>query len=108
MPNHVHVLLKILPNHALAEISHSWKSYVAHQVNKLLGLDGPFWAREFYDRFIRDEKHFKNVVKYIHQNPVKAGLVGKAEEWEWSSAGAETARLPARRRRSQGWEVDND
>ncbi|RCK77040.1 MAG: hypothetical protein ANABAC_3465 [Anaerolineae bacterium] len=46
---------------------------------------------DYFDRFIRDQKHFKAVVEYIHQNPVKAGLVAAAQDWPWSSA-AETAR----------------
>lgn len=46
------------------------------------------WQREYWDRFIRDEKHFIKAVEYIHENPVNAGLVSKALEWEWSSVGA--------------------
>lgn len=46
----------------------------------------PVWQREYWDRFIRDEKHLRQVVSYIHQNPVKAGLVVTAESWRWSSA----------------------
>ncbi len=44
------------------------------------------WHREYWDRYIRDERHFLNTVEYIHQNPVKAGLARFAEDWEWSSA----------------------
>jgi len=44
------------------------------------------WMREYWDRYIRDERHFQKAVSYIHENPVKAGLVGKAEDWPWSSA----------------------
>jgi hypothetical protein len=42
--------------------------------------------REYWDRYVRDEQHFEAVVRYIHDNPVKAGLVGKADDWPWSSA----------------------
>ena len=44
------------------------------------------WHREYWDRYIRDNNHFKQAVEYIHQNPVKAGLAAKAEDWPWSSA----------------------
>ena len=47
---------------------------------------GRFWMRDYWDRFIRNEEHFYNVVKYIHENPVKAGLCNAPEEWRWSSA----------------------
>ena len=44
------------------------------------------WQREYWDRYIRNEKHFEIVKSYIEMNPVKAGLVLKPEEWLWSSA----------------------
>jgi len=46
----------------------------------------PVWHREYWDRYIRDERHLRLVIDYIHANPVKAGLVAGAEEWRWSSA----------------------
>jgi REP element-mobilizing transposase RayT len=42
--------------------------------------------REYWDRYIRDEKHLTATLHYIHQNPVSAGLVDQAEDWPWSSA----------------------
>ncbi|MCL7455160.1 MAG: hypothetical protein M8467_19160, partial [Anaerolineae bacterium] len=58
-------------------------------------LVGGVWMREYWDRYIRDERHFEAVVAYIHDNPVKAGLVKNAEDWPWSSARelAESAKL---------------
>ena len=47
----------------------------------------PVWHREFRDRYIRDEKHYWDTVEYIHNNPVKAGLVKSPEAWPWSGAG---------------------
>ncbi|HZY42050.1 MAG TPA: transposase, partial [Anaerolineae bacterium] len=67
-------------------VLHSWKSFTAQQANRLLNRTGEFWAREYYDRFIRDERHFAQTVTYIEQNPVKAGLVESAEAWPFSSA----------------------
>jgi type I restriction enzyme R subunit/putative DNA methylase len=95
MPNHVHVLIR--PETELSRIVQSWKSYTgrwALERNAELGLGVPgkaFWMREYWDRFIRDEKHFAAVVEYIHNNPVKAELCSTAEEWQWSSLGAPSA-----------------
>ena len=47
---------------------------------------GKVWHREYWDRFIRDDRHFQSVVEYIHHNPGKARLVARAEDWPWSSA----------------------
>ena len=86
MPNHVHVLLETIQGYALGRIVHSWKSYTANEANRVLGRTGRFWFREYFDRFIRDRRHFANAVRYIHNNPVKAGLVEKAEDWPFSNA----------------------
>jgi hypothetical protein len=40
---------------------------------------------DYFDRYIRDEKHYQNVLEYVHLNPVNAGLVKSAEKWKWSS-----------------------
>ena len=86
MPNHSHILLSPREGHHLDEIEHSIKSYTANEANKILGRRGQFWAIECFDRYIRDWRHFNAVVKYIENNPVKAGLCRTAEEWEFSSA----------------------
>lgn len=83
MPNHVHVL--ITPKLSLPRIVHSWKSFTSNKANELLGKKGAFWQREYFDRFIRDER-FNAAVTYIENNPVKAGLCDTAEKWRFSSA----------------------
>jgi len=86
MPNHVHVLIETRPGLELGVLLHSWKSWSAHEANKLLGRKGTFWQREYFDRFIRDGEHYENVLRYVENNPVKAGLVHVAEDWPMSSA----------------------
>jgi putative transposase len=90
MPNHVHALVE--PMIPLSSIVQSWKSYTACEGKRIAseqGIISPangFWMREFWDRFIRDEEHFRQVVDYIHENPVKAGLCTTPDTWPWSSA----------------------
>jgi REP element-mobilizing transposase RayT len=86
MPNHLHVLIGIKPGFPLAGVLHSWKSFTAKRANRILGRTGPFWQAEFFDRYIRDEKHLEEAIHYIHNNPVKAGLVAQPEDWPYSSA----------------------
>ncbi len=87
MPNHVHVLIEVMKNISLSSILHSWRSFSSNEINKVLNRSGRLWMPEYFDRFIRDNEHFNNVVNYIHNNPVKAGLVKEAREYKWSSAG---------------------
>ena len=91
MPNHVHALIETLPGFPLGDIVHSWKSFTAKQANKLLDRAGEFWMPDYFDRYIRDEKHLAAVTDYIEQNPMKAGLVRSAGDWRWSSASKKTA-----------------
>jgi hypothetical protein len=65
---------------------HSWKSFSAKQANRILGRTGTFWQEEYYDRFVRDAKHFERVEAYIEWNPVEAGLCVEPEDWAFGSA----------------------
>lgn len=69
MPNHVHVLFEPIQGNSITDILHTWKSYSAHQINKLLNRKGSVWQRESYDRVIRNEKHYQQVWQYIQNNP---------------------------------------
>ena len=86
MPNHLHFLMRPLPGKHLDKILHSIKSFTSHKANKMLGLSGSFWQAESFDRYIRDRRHRSATVRYIHANPVKAGLCREAREWRFSSA----------------------
>jgi putative transposase len=102
MPNHVHVLFQPhgfkspAPQHEaghethsvqspLTQVMHSIKSYTAHEANKLLCRHGPFWQRESYDHWVRDEGELERIVGYIQHNPVKARLVSQPQDWVYSS-----------------------
>jgi REP element-mobilizing transposase RayT len=74
MPNHIHCLLVQSDNWPLEKVLHSWKRYTARVINKLLGNNGSFWQRDYFDRLVRDSNHFANCVRYIRNNPRKAGL----------------------------------
>lgn len=74
MPNHVHVLFRPMNGYAVGEIVKSWKGFSAYEVNQWLGKSGSLWQDEYWDRLIRNEEHFEQVVDYIRQNPVKSGL----------------------------------
>lgn len=119
MPNHVHTLFQVMNGWQMAKVVASWKTWTGSQISDLLLKERParerrapsrhdeaetrhhggwrprVWHREYWDRCIRDEQHFASAVAYIYDNPVKAGLVGRAEDWPWSSAGNAGYRPPA-------------
>jgi putative DNA methylase len=86
MPNHVHALFTPSADLRLSQVVQTWKSFTAHRANPLLGRRGTFWQREYFDRFIRDARHFDSALSYIENNPWKAGLCELREDWPYSSA----------------------
>jgi REP element-mobilizing transposase RayT len=87
MPNHVHVVVRVFPGHPLAEVIHSWKSFSAKRANDLLSCSGGFWQREYYDHLIRNESEFERAVRYVAENPERAGL----GNWRWVWVGGRDA-----------------
>ena len=79
MPNHVHVVLRLLGGHRLSDTLHSWKSYTGTEANRLLGRRGALWAREYHDHLVRDEREFFRILRYVADNPARAGL----RDWRW-------------------------
>jgi type I restriction enzyme R subunit/putative DNA methylase len=91
MPNHVHVLIELARE--LDVIVQAWKSVSAHRILahcRRLGrtVPAPLWQREYWDRWIRDERHYRATLDYIARNPVSAGLCDHPAAWPWSSAAA--------------------
>ncbi len=86
MPNHVHVLLRPLEGHSLSDIMKTIKSVSSHKINEIIGRSGSVWQPDYFDRYIRDADHFYKAVRYIENNPVKAGLCSTPDEWRFSSA----------------------
>jgi REP element-mobilizing transposase RayT len=84
MPNHVHVLIKI-DGTPLTQIVQNWKSVVAVAANALLGRTGRFWQPDYWDQFMRNREQRLKAVRYIENNPVKAGLCRVPEEWAFGS-----------------------
>ena len=98
MPNHVHMVFSPLitaqPGKAhnkgksgkylLSPIMESLKKYTAGEANNMLGRSGAFWQHESYDRVVRDGNELQGIIKYVLNNPVKAGLTDRPELWKWS------------------------
>jgi putative transposase len=85
MPNHVHVLWT--PTGSLSDLMQRLKGSTAAAANRLLGRSGEkFWQDEAFDRQIRNEPEARRIRAYIHNNPVRAGLVNAPELYRWSSA----------------------
>ena len=46
---------------------------------------GHLWQHQFWDRFVRHQREYGARLNYMHNNPVRKGLLKKPEDWRWSS-----------------------
>jgi putative transposase len=83
MPEHVHVLISEPERSTVAKALQAMKQSVARQL--VGGEHQHFWQARYYDFNVWTEKKRIEKLRYIHRNPVKRGLVEKAEDWPWSS-----------------------
>ena len=86
MSNHIHFLMTRFEAFELSDVMQSFKTLTSHKVNKILRRSGRFWMTDYFDRYIRNAEDFAKTVRYIENNPVKARLCQKPEDWRFSSA----------------------
>jgi len=86
MPSHLHLLLDP-GEQALSDLLRNYKSKAALSLVNSGTRHGPVWQPRYYDSVCRHARNFGDKLEYIHDNPVKAKLVARAEDWLWSSAG---------------------
>ena len=69
MPDHVHVLVTPFEDRPLDTVLHSWKSFTANEVNKMLHRKGTFWQQESFDHLVRSPEAFEKFIAYIEGQP---------------------------------------
>ncbi len=84
MPNHIHLfMVGETAKRSLDKCLTGFKAHTAREANKILGREGAFWCPECFDHWCRTLQKEESVKGYIKNNPVKAGLVKKSEDWPW-------------------------
>lgn len=83
MPNHIHLEIKD-ENRKLSQIIHSIGTSYANYFNKKYERKGHLFENRFQSKNVENTYYILNLVRYIHQNPLKAGI-SKMEEYKWSS-----------------------
>lgn len=87
MPNHVHLILTPKTEAGLREALTSLHVRYTREVNRRERWTGYLWQGRFAS-FPMDDAYFVQASRYVGLNPVRARLVGRAEEWPWSSVNA--------------------
>ena len=97
MPNHVHAVLWFPQPGQLSHFMHEWKRTSSLNIRKWyreqadhyaarFGEGDRFWQPKYYAFEIYSRPKLEEKLAYMHQNPVRAGLVERAVDWRWSSA----------------------
>ena len=84
MPSHIHILIGC--RHGGEQLSWFMKTFKFLSARLIFPFSGSIWMPRFDDLVINTEKQFLIKLNYIHENPVRSGLVQEAIEWRWSSA----------------------
>ncbi len=82
MPEHVHLLINEPPSILLSQFLKALKQTIPP---RLKGDRERFWQARYFDGNVRGEAARSEVIRYIHRNPVKRGLVASPEQYQWSS-----------------------
>lgn len=95
MRNHFHLLVYFKERSEISEnafdlkepskqLSHLFNAY-AQAVNKKYGRTGSLFERPFERKRIDSEKYLKQLILYIHKNPITHNVVKNIEDYSWSS-----------------------
>jgi putative transposase len=82
MPDHVHLLLSEPKRSLLSEAVKALKQSVSRRLPE---ENGRFWQTRYYDFNVHGERKRVEKLRYIHRNPVRAGLCAAPKDWPWSS-----------------------
>lgn len=98
MPNHYHFLVRLESGH-FSERMQAFTTSYTKSVNKQTGRSGTLFQGRFQAKHVDNEDHLTHLSRYIHLNPVKARLVDRPNNWEFSSyreyCGSRSGTLPA-------------
>ncbi|MEO7415248.1 MAG: transposase [Opitutaceae bacterium] len=84
MPDHVHFFAS--PSSGAknrSDWTKLWKSVSARQLAKEFNVNPPFWQVDTFDHILRSAESYSEKWNYVQANPVRRGLVGRAENWRW-------------------------
>jgi len=84
MPDHIHLFaMPVEDPMPFQRWVSTWKSISARRIVAEAGVAAPIWQRDYFDRFIRTTESYSAKWDYVRNNPVRAGLVAKPEDWPY-------------------------
>src|SRR5271165_906685 len=90
MTNHFHLVLWPRADGDLSRWMHWLLTTHVRRYLRHYRHSGHVWQARFKAFPIQQDEHFLTVVRYVERNPLRAGLVERAQDWRWSSLRADT------------------
>lgn len=84
MRSHIHLILTTRQDIFLDKVMYEICQRFSHQYNKDHNREGHFWKNRYFSKVIKNDIYGLVCLRYLHLNPVKAGLVSHPEQWTWS------------------------
>ena len=85
MPNHLHIILQTMGKHNPSYIMRMIKGNFSRKFNMMHSRQGKVWQEGFYDTGLRNIAMMLQKIEYIHDNPVRAGIVPSPDQYPFSS-----------------------
>lgn len=85
MPNHYHLIIQVLKEGSLEKGMQKFSTSYTKAVNKQQGRVGHLFQGRYKSKPIPGNEYLLHLSRYIHLNPVRAGLVRRPEQWEFSN-----------------------
>ncbi len=82
MPDHIHLFVRIGRDSRLSDFVRLLKQALTKTL-RAAGEEADVWQPGFFDRLLRCSESYSEKWRYVCENPVRAGLVVKSEEWPW-------------------------
>ncbi len=95
MPNHFHLVLWPRQDDEVSRWMQWLMTAQVRRHHRRHGSDGHLWQGRFKAFPIQRDEHLLSVLRYVERNPLRAGLVARAEDWPWSSLGISDPTDPA-------------
>ena len=99
MPSHFHLVLRPLQDGDLGRWMHWLMTAHVTGYHSFHHTRGRIWQGRFKAFPIQEDAHLLTVLRYVERNPLRAGLVEKAQQWQWSSLSRHAEGIPC------GWPI---
>lgn len=88
MPDHVHFFVApmLAETKPLSNAIGKWKEWTAKRIKATGGVAAPIWQPAFFDHLLRSKESREAKWNYVCENPVRAGLVRRVEDWPYAGS----------------------